>query len=76
MKNQTNWDYAQKLGGKFIIVFGLIIFTIQTILGYFFSNRNLEQSLVIPIQLIILVLLLIIKLIVCEKQIEKFEANH
>lgn len=76
MKNQSNWDFAQKLGGKFMLIFGFIIFLIQITVGYFISGYTRDQSLVLPIQGAILVLLPVIMLLVCEKQLENFEKTY
>ena len=76
MKNQSNWDYAQKLGGKFMLIFGFVIFLIQITVGYFVSGYTRDQSIVLPIQGTILVILPIIMLLVCEKQIENFEKTN
>lgn len=76
MKNQSNWDFAQKLGGKFMLIFGFIIFLIQITVGYFISGYTRDQSIVLPIQGAILVLLPVIMLLVCEKQIENFEKTY
>ena len=76
MKNQSNWDFAQKLGGKFMLIFGFIIFLIQITVGYFITGYTRDQSIVLPIQGTILVILPIIMLLVCEKQIENFEKTN
>jgi uncharacterized membrane protein len=76
MKNQSNWDFAQKLGGKFMLIFGFIIFLIQITVGYFISRYTRDQSIVLPIQGAILVLLPVIMLLVCEKQLENFEKTY
>ena len=76
MKNQSNWDFAQKLGGKFMLIFGFIIFLIQITVGYFVSGYTRDQSIVLPIQGAILVLLPVIMLLVCEKQLENFEKTN
>jgi uncharacterized membrane protein len=76
MKNQSNWDFAQKLGGKFMLIFGFIIFLIQITVGYFISGYTRDQSIVLPIQGAILVLLPVIMLLVCEKQLENFEKTY
>jgi uncharacterized membrane protein len=76
IKNQSNWDYAQKLGGKFMLIFGFVIFLIQITVGYFVSGYTRDQSIVLPIQGTILVILPIIMLLVCEKQIENFEKTN
>jgi uncharacterized membrane protein len=76
MKNQSNWDFAQKLGGKFMLIFGFIIFLIQITVGYFITGYTRDQSIVLPIQGAILVLLPVIMLLVCEKQLENFEKTN
>lgn len=76
IKNQSNWDFAQKLGGKFMLIFGFIIFLIQITVGYFISGYTRDQSIVLPIQGAILVLLPVIMLLVCEKQLENFEKTY
>ncbi len=76
MKNQSNWDFAQKLGGKFMLIFGFIIFLIQITVGYFITGYTRDQSIVLPIQGAILVLLPAIMLLVCEKQLENFEKTN
>ena len=76
MKNQSNWDFAQKLGGKFMLIFGFIIFLIQITVGYFITGYTRDQSIVLPIQGAILVLLPVIMLLVCEKQLENFEKTY
>jgi uncharacterized membrane protein len=76
MKNQSNWDFAQKLGGKFMLIFGFIIFLVQITVGYFITGYTRDQSIVLPIQGAILVLLPVIMLLVCEKQIENFEKTN
>ena len=76
MKNQSNWDFAQKLGGKFMLIFGFIIFLVQITVGYFITGYTRDQSIVLPIQGAILVLLPVIMLLVCEKQLENFEKTY
>jgi len=76
IKNQSNWDFAQKLGGKFMLIFGFIIFLVQITVGYFISGYTRDQSIVLPIQGAILVLLPVIMLLVCEKQLENFEKTY
>jgi uncharacterized membrane protein len=76
IKNQSNWDFAQKLGGKFMLIFGFIIFLVQITVGYFITGYTRDQSIVLPIQGAILVLLPVIMLLVCEKQIENFEKTN
>jgi uncharacterized membrane protein len=76
MKNQSNWDFAQKLGGKFMLIFGFIIFLVQITVGYFITGYTRDQSIVLPIQGAILVLLTVIMLLVCEKQLENFEKTY
>ncbi len=44
MKNQEQWDFAQKLGAKNMIRFSLIPF-LTTILGFFVDEKHLGWSI-------------------------------
>jgi uncharacterized membrane protein len=73
MKNQENWDYAQKLGAKYMMLFGGIIFIAQTLLGYLVTSLKYELNYIIPFQLIAMIILLIVMLILCERKLKEFE---
>lgn len=73
MKNQENWDYAQKLGGKYMMLFGGIIFIAQTLFGFLLSYLGIKQDLTIPFQLAIMILLLILMLVLSERKLKQFE---
>lgn len=73
MKNQTNWDYAQKLGAKYMMLFGGIIFIAQTSFGFLLSYLGIKQDLTIPFQLAIMILLLILMLVLSERKLKQFE---
>jgi uncharacterized membrane protein len=73
MKNQANWDYAQKIGGKYMMLFGVVIFITQTSFGFLLSYLGIKQDLTIPFQLAIMILLLILMLVTSERKLKQFE---
>jgi uncharacterized membrane protein len=73
MKNQANWDYAQKIGGKYMMLFGVVIFITQTSFGFLLSYLGIKQDLTIPFQLGIMILLLILMLVISERKLKQFE---
>jgi uncharacterized membrane protein len=73
MKNQANWDYAQKIGGKYMMLFGVVIFITQTSFGFLLSYLGIKQDLTIPFQLAIMILLLILMLVISERKLKQFE---
>ncbi|MFN7421775.1 MAG: SdpI family protein [Chitinophagales bacterium] len=70
---ETNWDYAQKIGGKYMMLFGVVIFIAQTLFGFLLSYLGIKQDLTIPFQLAIMILLLILMLVLSERKLKEFE---
>lgn len=76
MKNQTNWDYAQKMGAKLMIQFSLINFVVLSIIGFVMEKYLSLFELVIPIQSVTLILLCFLMLWVGEKRLKSFEDSN
>jgi uncharacterized membrane protein len=73
MKNQSNWNYAQKLGGKYMMIFAVVISITQMILGYAITSLNNNLDYIMPFQLITMIVLMIIMLVICEMKLKAFE---
>ncbi|PJR03820.1 SdpI family protein [Avrilella dinanensis] len=45
MKNQKNWDFAQKYGAKVMMIFGLIMTVLSPIKGIFNTSEEVDIAL-------------------------------
>lgn len=73
MKNQENWDYAQKLGGKYMMIFAAVIAITQITLGYTITSLIYKIDYIMPFQLITMIVLVIIMFVICERKLKAFE---
>ena len=73
MKNQANWDYAQKLGGKYMMIFAVVISITQILCGFIVNRLSNNLDYIMMFQLIAMILLLITMFILCEQKLKEFE---
>lgn len=74
MKNQKNWDYAQRMGGKLMVKFSVLNFVILSTLGYVLNNL-MGHQVIIPVQLVAFIILCIGMLWRGEKELKAFDIN-
>ncbi|MBL7788333.1 MAG: SdpI family protein [Chitinophagales bacterium] len=72
-KNQTNWDFAQKMSGKVVIVFAFIQLILLSLLSLILIHFQIAIDSIIPFQMILMVMLAIVMLIICERKLENFD---
>lgn len=75
-KNQANWDYAQKMSSKVLIVFAFINLIALCLLSLILIHFQIAIDSIIPFQMILMVMLAIVMLIICERKLEKFEKGN
>lgn len=76
MKNQANWDFAQKKS-PFILTKFLAIFLIISLLKSLFFNDTQKQLLInLFMTVAIIVISLIIRTLKVEQEIKKFEKQN
>ena len=59
--------------GKYMMIFGVIIFITQILVGSILTLDNVSIDYIIQFQLIAMILLLITMFILCEQKLKEFE---
>lgn len=72
MKNQKNWDYANKLAPRLMIIVSILFIVINLILFYFL-NSVISSHFFSLIAITTLIILIVIMIIIIEIKLNRFE---
>lgn len=73
MKNQENWDFAQKMAARTMIIFAFIFLFVQSVLTYILDHYLHWFEEIIPFQVALLIISIFPLLLYCEARLIRFE---